>query len=79
MSDFGNTAKHKARKEHRCEWCGEVILKDTMFWQFTGRWEGEFQNWRMHEECYAASTKDRFTMEDGFEPFGQKRGLDEPK
>ncbi len=44
MSDFGDTNWPTARKQHRCIWCGEGILKGEKHAHFAGKWEGEFQN-----------------------------------
>jgi len=40
------------RKEHRCEWCYEQIEAKEQHAHYIGVWNGEFQNWRMHEECF---------------------------
>lgn len=72
MSDFGETTFHVVRKNHRCEWCGEMILKDEECAHYQGKFEGEWQNWRMHRECYhVAVTCDE--MQEGFEPFSHER------
>lgn len=73
MSDFGNMSYHKGYKDHRCEWCGEVIPKGEEFAHFQGMWQSEFQDWRMHKECEIASLKDPNTREDGFMPFENER------
>lgn len=33
-------AKRKARKEHRCEWCGEKIEKGQEYFNYTGIGDG---------------------------------------
>ena len=71
MSDFGNYRHPKAAKNHRCEWCGETIPKGEIHFQFTGVWESEWQNWRMHEEC-----SEIYSLNDdgeGFSPFENER------
>lgn len=50
--DFGDTIFPIARKEHRCEYCYGPIPKGEKHSQFKGKWGGEWQNWRMHQECY---------------------------
>ena len=71
MSDFGEYSWPKGRKEYRCEWCGEKILKDEIHAHFVGKWEGEFQDWRVHREC----EKDMHSidLQDGFTPYGNER------
>jgi len=71
-SDFGSTKHHAGRKNHTCEWCGQVIPKGEIFAHFTGMWDNEFQNWRMHEECYEVSKKDD-SLQDGFMPYDNER------
>lgn len=70
MSDFSNHSMLVARKEHRCEYCGEKILKGEKHIKFSGVFEGEFQNWRMHDECNTAwcATEDEY-----FEPLVNER------
>lgn len=79
MSDFGTTSYHKGYKDHRCEWCGETIPAGERFAHFTGKWQDEFQNWRMHMECEVAARKDPDSLVDGFEPYAYKRGSTEEK
>ena len=72
MSDFSNHTQPVARKDHRCEYCGEMILKDEKHMKFSGVYEGEFQNWRMHTECYDGwqNSNDEY-----FEPFSNERPI----
>ena len=74
---FNEIAWVVGRKEYRCEWCGEKILCGEKHAHFVGKWEGEFQNWRMHDECHVASTCE--DLQDGFSPYEYKRGSGEPK
>lgn len=72
MSDFGEYAYPVARKNHRCEWCGESIPAGEKYVRYVGMWESEFQNWAMHQECHdAASMSD--DIYDGFAPFEAER------
>ena len=64
MSDFGEVTYPAGRKEYRCEWCYGPIPQGEKHAHFVGIWQGEFQNWRMHEECLEASDDAR---DDGFE------------
>src|SRR5208282_3933714 len=65
VSDFGEVTHPVGRKEHRCEWCYGPIPKGEKHARFVGKWQGEFQDWRMHNECLDASED---TRDDGFEP-----------
>lgn len=51
MSDFGNYSNPVAAKSHTCEWCYGIIAKGEKHVQFKGMFEGDWQNWRMHNEC----------------------------
>lgn len=72
MTDFANHRYPKARKDHRCEWCGETIPKGETHFQFTGVWKGDWQNWRMHKECEEYSYLND-EMQDGFSPYENER------
>lgn len=71
MSEFGSYLYPRARKQHRCEWCGEPIPVGEKHTQYVGKWEGEFQNWRMHNECFDSADKE--DRQDGFSPFENER------
>lgn len=76
MGEFGETTYPCGRKDHRCEWCGETIPTSEKHAHFVGMWDGEFQDWRMHSECYSecyedASENDVFS--DGFMPYEHER------
>lgn len=64
----------KARKDHKCLWCGEMILKGEIHTQFKGLWQGDWQNWRMHNECIVPCGKDT-DYDEGIEEYVHKRGL----
>ena len=68
MNNFGETRTVVGRKDHRCIWCGGPIPKGESHNHFSGMWEGEWQNWRMHHECYEQSSDDD-TLRDGFTPY----------
>ena len=77
MSDFGDTTWPTARKAHRCIWCGETILVGEKHAHYTGKWEGEFQDWRMHSECNAdADTNGE--IQEGFMPYEHERPRPSP-
>ena len=72
MSEFGNATFPTARKEYRCEWCGETILKGEKHYKYAGMWEGDFQNWRMHDECEHDAQMNG-DMQEGFTPYEAER------
>jgi hypothetical protein len=77
MTDFGDTIWPVARKDHRCVWCGESIQKGNKHAHFSGKWDGEFQDWRMHRECYEdADISDE--LHEGFMPHEHERPLPDP-
>lgn len=51
MSDFGEGSTVRARKEHTCGWCHDPIVVGEYHFRFVGKWQGEFQDWRMHSDC----------------------------
>lgn len=65
--DFGQLTLPIAQKEHRCEWCYGPIPKGEKHAQYKGMWDGDWQNWRMHNECYTIAIDDD-ALYDGFEP-----------
>lgn len=71
MTDVGDVSFPTAAKAHRCEWCGEPIEKGEKHPHFVGKWDGEFQNWRMHFECYESADKDE--LNEGFMPYEHER------
>jgi len=62
-----------ARKDHRCEWCGEVIRKGESCIKRTYKWEDEFWDNRQHPECFEAMKRCPFADE-GFCPGENPRG-----
>jgi hypothetical protein len=66
MSDFGETIELIGRKDHRCIACYEPIPKGESHKYFHGKWSGDWQDWRMHNECYNAMDDD--DLNDGFCP-----------
>jgi len=42
----------RAAKPHWCVWCGNVrIVKGELHLRYVGKFEGDFQDWRIHKEC----------------------------
>jgi hypothetical protein len=72
MSEFGTYSHPVGRKDYRCEWCGQPIPKGEQHAHYVGLWEGEFQNWRVHQECMEALQLDN-QDQDGFSPFENER------
>ena len=71
MSDFGNTFSPIAAKHHQCEWCFGPIPKGEKHKHYQGMYGGEWQNWRMHDECwndYSASGESEFMPGEGEAP-----------
>ena len=66
--NFGNITYPIARLEHRCEYCYGPIPKGEKHPQFKGMWDGEWQNWRMHQECYDYYSRSENYPDDGFTP-----------
>lgn len=52
MSDFGDSSCPKARKPYRCEYCLGPIPQGERHFKWAGVYDGEWQSWRMHEECH---------------------------
>ncbi len=52
MSDFGGDKVVIGRKRHRCGYCWSPIVKGEAHHNYRGMYDGEWQNWRMHVECF---------------------------
>ena len=74
MSDFGDAKQVKLRKDKRCAWCGITMLKGETVYHFKGRFEGEWQDWKMHNECSSAYRREDLHCE-GFSLYDNKRGM----
>lgn len=69
---FNETRWPISLKDHRCEWCYEPIKAQEQHAHFIGVFQGDFQDWRMHKDCYAdADNSD--SLEDGFIPGAHSR------
>jgi hypothetical protein len=65
----------KSRKEYRCIWCPEKILKGESHVHEVCKYEGDFQDHRWHQECWDAARKFfNENDESEFEPNSFKRG-----
>jgi hypothetical protein len=67
VSDFGNITSPRARKQHRCEYCYGPIPKGEQHKKFVGMWDGDWQYWRMHNECLVTHNAGN-DYDDGFLP-----------
>ena len=73
-------SEQKARKQHKCVWCGEAIEIGETYSYWAGIFEGEFQTNKMHLECEkVCSSKENDYCHDGFNPYEYKRGSLEEK
>lgn len=72
MTDFGNVSYPVGRKDYRCEWCGQWIPTGEKHAHFVCKWEGDFQNWRMHLECHDDANESG-ELTDGFMPYEHER------
>jgi hypothetical protein len=64
----------KARKVHRCIWCGEPIEIGLVYASYTGMWQGDFQYWKMHRECLEVCAEND-ELEDGFMSYEHERPI----
>lgn len=48
---FWNSRWHKARKKHRCEYCGKVIEVGERYSRETGMYAGDFDDYCLCERC----------------------------
>lgn len=51
MSDFGDFKEVTTKKEHLCVTCQRIIPKGKKALHYTGRCEGDWQNWYMCIPC----------------------------
>lgn len=73
------------KKQYKCVWCGEAILKDEKHISRAYKFNGDFISDRIHIECLPPM-QEYFTVGDGkdftdegFEPYTFKRGSVEAK
>ena len=78
-SDFGGFRTVKAGKEHTngCVHCHGTICKGESHEHYVGRWQGEFQSWRVHSDCAEACEHCQQAIDDdgALCPNGHRRGL----
>jgi hypothetical protein len=65
---------HKAKKQHQCIWCGQMILIGDSYVYTTGTYMGDFQTHHFHPECENACIDELNDMHaEEFEPFDNER------
>ena len=60
MSDFGTLKRIKTRKPHQCLFCLRTIPTKTAAYNYSGMWEGYWQN---NYSCEVCQTNDDITSE----------------
>ncbi len=65
--DFGHFRTAKARKAHRCSFCFQAITPGMVYERYVGVFEGDWQNWAVHEPCLKAF--EEWSDEDGYLPY----------
>ena len=66
--------ERKARKQHRCVWCGEKILKGEKYRHEKSVYDDQMQDQKMHMECVkAADAYFKETREEEFDPYEHER------
>lgn len=68
-------SRPKARKDHRCIWCGQKIEKGTTYISERSVFDGEMQNHHWHVECSEASQEYFSQGECEFDPYSNERPL----
>lgn len=68
----------KARKEHKCIWCGETIHEGEHYHREVCTFEGDFHNNPWHLECDDAASQWMALGDNGFDyefiPYEQQKG-----
>lgn len=67
-------SRPKARKEYKCIWCGQNILKGETHYYEISKYEGGFQDHRWHTECFKFFLERFDTYDDGeYKPYLNER------
>lgn len=76
MFDLLTDETRKARKMHKCIWCGESIGVGDSYRYQSGVFDGEMQGNHWHHECVEAAGRFCYELdlEDGFTPYEYQRG-----
>lgn len=64
--------KPRARKRHRCIWCGEFILKGEIYRHERSVYDGHWQDHKWHLEC-AEDSQEHFRYQEDFDPMTYER------
>ena len=67
-------SKPKARKLHRCIWCGENIDVGEVYEYVAYKYMGDFQTNHFHLECVMPCVKECDEMDGEFMPYENTRG-----
>ena len=61
----------KSKRTHRCDWCGEKILKGSLYIKRVYKYDGDFQSSAQHTECYSAMKEAYRTnvLNDGYDGY----------
>lgn len=51
MLEFQNYSERNARKEHKCSLCGETILAGEKYVRFSGKYDGQMFDQKLHISC----------------------------
>ena len=51
MLDFSNSTYPKARKEHKCDLCGQKIQKGEIYHRWSGKYDGQMFDCKYHKVC----------------------------
>lgn len=74
MSFFADQVTRKARRPHRCIWCGESIEVGSTYSYQTGVMDGRWQSNHWHPECVNACLSDPYyDRDEGFTPHDNER------
>lgn len=79
MGSFTSISRPASRKDRRCIWCGETIEIGLRHVHIVGVWQNEWQDYRMHAECYAAYDANWLDFQDGFGEYECHRGTAESR
>lgn len=66
-------SKQRARKAHRCSWCGQPIDVGDEYVRVRGVFEGYPLVNKFHPECDAAAAADYQEWGEGFMPYENQR------
>ena len=64
----------KAKKPHKCIWCGQAIEIGNTYCHEKSIYDGNFQNHKWHKECWTSSKKYFLEGEQEFLPYSNERG-----